>query len=178
MDVFLAFLDFARRQVASDTDIANREDGRSFLQDFRDAARQCVDYLDKTFPTFRDTHLKLPAYWARTEAKVFKDIAVARQIFEEFCTKKGYASMANVWECYVDLERELGNVNAARALFKRCFSRRLTLANGQEAGEHMCERWLRFEREEGSALDYKNAADKITPKIGDLKRRREQAVSY
>lgn len=131
LDVFLSFMDFARRQWVSGKDKHDRSDGGSFREDFRAAARQCVDYLDQAFPSFRDTSLKLPAYWARTEANTFDDVSSARQTWEEFVKKKGYAGIVEVWMGYISFERELGNIPGARAIFKRCFSRRLAFANNE-----------------------------------------------
>ena len=57
------------------------------------------------------------------------------------------------WLGYVAYERLHGSNEKARAVFQRCYARSME-GNGQV---EICEAWLRFEREIGSADDYFNA---------------------
>jgi hypothetical protein len=52
---------------------------------------------------------------------------------------------ADSWLAWVAMERSLRQVPAARAVFKRCYNRKME-ADGQLA---VALQWLRFEREEG-----------------------------
>jgi hypothetical protein len=68
------------------------------------------------------------------------------------------------WQRYIAMEWRLGNVGEARTLFKRCYSRRME-DGGQDV---LCEAWLRFEREEGSAEDHLQACLKAEPILAEL----------
>lgn len=56
---------------------------------------------------------------------------------------------ADTWLAWAAMERSLRQIPAARAVFKRCYNRKLE-ADGQLV---VAMQWLRFEREEGRSVD-------------------------
>lgn len=55
---------------------------------------------------------------------------------------------ADTWLAWAAMERSLRQIPAARAVFKRCYNRKLE-ADGQLV---VAMQWLRFEREEGRSV--------------------------
>ncbi|EFJ45259.1 hypothetical protein VOLCADRAFT_118442 [Volvox carteri f. nagariensis] len=110
------------------------------------------------FPDHLDLSLSLPAYWAQCEMYVMCDTAAAREVWEG-SLKGGLGRYAEAWEAYIAMERSARLIKEARALYKRCYSRRLE----QDGQLKLCQAWLRFEREEGRADDYLQALLKVEP---------------
>jgi len=92
----------------------------------------------------------LNAYWAKLERNLGKDLAAARGVWEN-TIKKRYnvccvqinkllfswlsatlksiyyspsGSVLEVWQQYISMEMEMGNMHEARSLYKRCYSKR------------------------------------------------------
>ncbi|CAN4108217.1 unnamed protein product [Withania somnifera] len=79
------------------------------------------------------------------------------------CTDIG-GSMLDVWQGYIAMETEMGNINEARSLFKRCYSKRFP----GTGSEDICNSWIRFEREYGALDDFDLAVKKVAPRLEEL----------
>ncbi|MED6206455.1 hypothetical protein PIB30_026784 [Stylosanthes scabra] len=117
--------------------------------------KHASDYLS---PHMKNTEglLRLHAYWARLEAKLGKDITAARGVWENFVKICG--SMLETWKGYIAMEVELGHINEARSIYRRCYSNSF-FGTGSE---DICHSWLRFEREFGNLKDFDHALQKVT----------------
>ncbi|KAL5993201.1 hypothetical protein ACLOJK_014124 [Asimina triloba] len=115
--------------------------------------------------------LRLHSYWARLEFNLGKDLAAARGVWESLIKISG--SMLEVWQSYIAMEIELGHINEARSIYKRCYSKRF-LGTGSE---DICYSWLRFEREFGTLEDFDHAERKVQPRLEELKLFRSQRES-
>lgn len=102
-DVYLSYMDFARRQSL----LSEGEAQEAYISAFRDVARQCDEYLDTYFPTFHDVELKLPAYWARTEAKHFGNVKASDLFLSSRSLKEG---QLNHFVLFAGRPRGLGSV--------------------------------------------------------------------
>ncbi|GLC34775.1 hypothetical protein PLESTB_001162500 [Pleodorina starrii] len=124
----------------------------------RDAFSSVTEFMMSHFPDHADRSLALPAYWAHCELHLMADMPAAREVWEG-ALKGGLGRYAEAWEAYIAMERSGRGIKEARALYKRCYNRRL-----EEGGQlRLCHAWLRFEREEGSADDYLQALLKVEP---------------
>ncbi|ESR44652.1 hypothetical protein CICLE_v10004084mg [Citrus x clementina] len=68
--------------------------------------------------------LRLYAYWARLEQTMGKDTVSARSVWERLLKISG--TMLEAWQSYISVEIELGHINEARSIDKRCYSKRFT----------------------------------------------------
>ncbi|KAG7670140.1 putative Squamous cell carcinoma antigen recognized by T-cells 3 [Nannochloris sp. 'desiccata'] len=157
--VGLARLDFLRRQ--RHVNICSRDE--SALLD-----RVCSVYsilkstIQEKFPDFYDPSFQLAEYSATLGVKLSRNnegIEAGRKIWED-ALKAGHgaaAKSAPVWLKYIEfLKSHLPRgsfVQGIRDLFKRCHAREMDGYGQLE----ICNAWLKFEREEGSANDYFNA---------------------
>ncbi|KAL4858071.1 Squamous cell carcinoma antigen recognized by T-cells 3 [Chlorella vulgaris] len=146
LEVMLARLDALRRR------------GADAFPSLRAAFRAADDLLHSYFPSHLDRAFRLTSYWADCEAGLGGDVKAARAVWE--AAVKGPAGRhADTWAAYVDFERRRGHTREARTLYKRCYSRKM-----EEGGQALlCDAWLRFEREEGSAEDHLAACIKAEP---------------
>ncbi|KAL5171320.1 Squamous cell carcinoma antigen recognized by T-cells 3 [Glycine soja] len=153
LDLFLTRVDGLRRRMAS----SNEEDLEYKI--IRETFQRASDYLS---PYLKNTEglLHLHAYWARLETKLGKDITAARGVWEN-CLKI-CGSMLESWTGYIAMEVELGHINEARSLYKRCYSKRFS----GTGSEDICQSWLRFEREFGKLEDFDHALHKDVKEIG------------
>lgn len=94
-------------------------------------------------------------YWARLESTLGKDLVAARGVWERLLKISG--SVLEVWQGYIAMESEMGNINEARSLFKRCYSKRFP----GTGSEDICNSWIRFEREYGTLDDFDLAVKKV-----------------
>ncbi|KAL2964331.1 hypothetical protein AAZX31_16G000600 [Glycine max] len=117
LDLFLTRVDGLRRRMAS----SNEEDLEYKI--IRETFQRASDYLS---PYLKNTEglLHLHAYWARLETKLGKDITAARGVWEN-CLKI-CGSMLESWTGYIAMEVELGHINEARSIYKRCYSKRFS----------------------------------------------------
>ncbi|KAL2964323.1 hypothetical protein AAZX31_16G000600 [Glycine max] len=164
LDLFLTRVDGLRRRMAS----SNEEDLEYKI--IRETFQRASDYLS---PYLKNTEglLHLHAYWARLETKLGKDITAARGVWEN-CLKI-CGSMLESWTGYIAMEVELGHINEARSIYKRCYSKRFS----GTGSEDICQSWLRFEREFGKLEDFDHALHKVTPRLEELKLFRIQQES-
>eukprot|EP00887_Chlorella_sp_A99_P001390 scaffold8.g1390.t1 len=119
--------------------------------------------LASYYPDAIDRSLRLPAYWAECEARAAGDLGAARGVWEALL-KTPAGRTAEAWAGYIDFERRRGGAAATRAIYRRAYSRRME--PGAQAA--LCEAWLRFEREEGSAEDHLQACLKAEPILAEL----------
>ncbi|OVA19144.1 RNA recognition motif domain [Macleaya cordata] len=157
LDLFLTRIDGLRRRFAL---AGSTEDILDYAV-IRDTFQRAADYLS---PHLKNTEglLLMYAYWARLEWKLGKDLVAARGVWESFLKISG--SMLEAWERYVKMEIETGHEDAARSIYKRCYSKRFIGTGSEE----ICHSWLRFEREFGTLEDYDHAVKKVTPRLEEL----------
>nr|KYP63247.1 Squamous cell carcinoma antigen recognized by T-cells 3 [Cajanus cajan] len=150
LDLFLTRVDGLRRRMTS----TGEQDLEYKI--IRETFQRASDYLS---PYLKNTEglLHLHAYWARLETKLGKDITAARGVWES-CLKI-CGSMLEAWNRYIEMEVELGHINEARSIYKRCYSKRFS-GTGSEI-QDICHSWLRFEREFGKLEDFDHALHKV-----------------
>ncbi|KAK9217155.1 hypothetical protein WN943_005780 [Citrus x changshan-huyou] len=81
------------------------------------------DYLSEQMKNTNGL-LRLYAYWARLEQSMGKDTVSARSVWERLLKISG--TMLEAWQSYISMEIELGHINEARSIHKKCYSKRLT----------------------------------------------------
>ncbi|KAL2344652.1 hypothetical protein Fmac_005937 [Flemingia macrophylla] len=128
LDLFLTRVDGLRRRMTS----TGEEDLEYKI--VRETFQRASDYLS---PYLKNTEglLRLYAYWAHLETKLGKDIVAARRVWEN-CLKI-CGSMLDAWNCYIAMEVELGHINEARSIYKRCYSKRFS-GTGSEVESALC----------------------------------------
>lgn len=150
LNVYLTRVHSLRRRISDGLDF------QKIRQTFMDAA----EFLTAQLGT--KELLRLYAYWAKLECSLGKDLAAARQVWENAIKKSG--SVLEVWEHYISMEMEMGHVHEARSLYKRCYSKRFAGSGSEE----ICHAWVRFEEENGTLDDYDIAVKKVTPRLKEL----------
>ncbi|KAK9810066.1 hypothetical protein WJX72_004227 [[Myrmecia] bisecta] len=110
------------------------------------------------FPEFVDRQLRIPAYWADCEYHMAGNADAARAVWEA-ALKTDLARYPEAWAAFIAMEVSNRNLPQARALYKRCYNKKLE-DNGRVL---LAEAWLRFEREHGSAEDLFQATLKVDP---------------
>ncbi|XVF26386.1 hypothetical protein REPUB_Repub14bG0011500 [Reevesia pubescens] len=165
LDLFLTRVDGLRRRISS----ARGDDVLDYSL-IRESFQQAADYL---LPYMKNTGglLRLHAYWAHLELKLGNDLIAARGVWESLLKTCG--SMLEAWQGYIAMEIELGHINEARAIYKRCYSKRFS----GTGSEDICHAWLRFEREFGTLEDLNHAVQKVTPRLEELQLFRLQQES-
>ncbi|WOL03631.1 squamous cell carcinoma antigen recognized by T-cells 3 isoform X2 [Canna indica] len=157
MDIFLTRVDGLRRRMSlGDT----KKDQLDYAL-IRDTFQRATEFLSPEFLSTDDL-LRLHSYWARLEVKLGNDIVAARGVWENLLKKSG--SMLEVWQSYISMEIELGQINEARSIYKRCYSKRFP----GTGSEDICHSWLRFEREHGTLDEFDLAQKKISPRLQEL----------
>nr|KJB56279.1 hypothetical protein B456_009G114100 [Gossypium raimondii] len=118
LDLFLTRVDGLRRRISSASG-----DGVLNYSMIRESFQQAADYLS---PHMKNTDglLHLHAYWARLELKLGNDLIAARGVWESLLKTCG--SMLEAWKSYIAMEIELDHINEARAIYKRCYSKRFS----------------------------------------------------
>ncbi|PNH11751.1 Squamous cell carcinoma antigen recognized by T-cells 3 [Tetrabaena socialis] len=169
--VILARVDYCRRRVAEQQAAAaaaaaapaagaapSRKAVAAAASRLRQALSAGSEHMLSYFPDFVDRSLRLPAYWAHCEEVVLGDVAAAREVWEG-ALKGALGRCFVAWAAFIAFERGARRIKEARALYKRAYNRRY-----EEDGQlQVCNAWLRFEREEGSADDYLQALLKVQP---------------
>ncbi|KAJ8445787.1 hypothetical protein Cgig2_027868 [Carnegiea gigantea] len=118
------------------------------------APAESIDYFSARLKG-TDALVHLHAYWARLELSLAKDIVAARGVWESLLKICG--SMLEAWKGYIAMEIENGNLNEARSIYRRCYTKRFP----GTGSEDLCQSWLRFEREFGTLEDYDHAVQKV-----------------
>lgn len=158
LDLFLVRADGLRRQIMKMDEISKS----SYLAQLRETFQRAAEYLSSHL-NYTDQFLHLHAYWARLEYQLGGDLEAARGVWESLIKTCG--GMLEVWQGYINMELSAGNINEARAIYKKCYSRRFKGSGSEE----ICESWLRFEREYGSLDDLDWAITKVTPRLKELR---------
>ncbi|MED6152021.1 hypothetical protein PIB30_087947 [Stylosanthes scabra] len=81
--------------------------------------------------------------------------------------------MLEAWKGYIAMEVELGHINEARSIYKKCYSNSFS----GTGSEDICHSWLRFEREFGKLEDFDDALQKVTRRLEQLRLCRMQQES-
>ncbi|XP_009411874.2 uncharacterized protein LOC103993510 isoform X1 [Musa acuminata AAA Group] len=157
LDLFLTRVDGLRRRMSL---VGSKEDGLDYVL-IRETFQRATEFLlPECLST--DDLLHLHSYWARLEVKLGNDIVAARGVWENLLKKSG--SMLEIWLSYISMEIELGQINEARSIYKRCYSKRFS----GTGSEDVCHSWLRFEREHGTLDDFDLAQKKVAPRLQEL----------
>lgn len=157
LDLFLTRLDGLRRRISMA--------GEMQVFDYavvRDTFQRASDYLSPHLKA-TDALLHLHAYWARLELSLANDIVAARSVWESLLKLSG--TMLEAWLGYIKMEIEKGNLNEARSIYRRCYTKRFSGSGSEE----ICKSWLRFEREFGTLEDYDYAVQKVSPRLEELR---------
>ncbi|CAO2829854.1 unnamed protein product [Amaranthus hypochondriacus] len=156
LDLFLTRIDGLRRRIS----VA----GEMQVLDYaviRDTFQRASDYLSVHLKG-TDALLRLYGYWARLELTLANDIVAARGVWESLLKISG--SNIEAWQGYIKMEIDKGTLNDARAIFRRCYTKRFP----GTGSEDICQLWLRFEREYGTLDDYDYAVQKVSPRLQEL----------
>ncbi|KAG2576290.1 hypothetical protein PVAP13_6NG016074 [Panicum virgatum] len=156
LNVYLTRVHSLRRRIS---------DGLDF-QLIRKTIMDAAEFLSPQLGTKELLHLN--AYWAKLERNLGKDLAAARGVWENTIKKSG--SVLEVWQQYISMEMEMGNIHEARSLYKRCYSKRFA----GSGSEDICHAWIRFEEENGTLDDYDLAVKKVTPRLKEFMMFRSQ----
>ncbi|GER38939.1 hypothetical protein STAS_15485 [Striga asiatica] len=166
LNIFLTRVDGLRRMICASKEAEESKDYVVIRDIFQRAADYLTPHLSNT-----DSLLRMHSYWARLEFKLGKDLNAARGVWEGLLKNSG--SMLKAWLAYIAWEIEMGHVNEARSLYKRCYSKRFS----GTGSEDICHSWVRFEREYGSLEHFDIAAQKVAPRIQELQLFRLQQES-
>ncbi|KAI3445538.1 hypothetical protein Pfo_002203 [Paulownia fortunei] len=166
LNIFLTRVDGLRRRISASTEV---EDGIDYAV-IRDIFQRASDYLSPHLNN-TDSLLRMHSYWARLELKLGKDLIAARGVWESLLKISG--SMLEAWQGYIAWEIEMGQINEARSLYKRCYSKRFP----GTGSEDICHSWVRFEREYGSLEQFDIAVQKVAPRLHELQLFRLQQES-
>ncbi|KAG8364024.1 hypothetical protein BUALT_Bualt19G0083200 [Buddleja alternifolia] len=166
LNIFLTRVDGLRRRISGSKQV---EDGMNYAV-IRDIFQRASDYLS---PHLKNTEnlVRMHSYWARLEFKLGKDMIAARGVWESLLKISG--SMLEAWQGYISMEIEMGQINEARSLYKRCYSKRFPGIGSED----ICHSWVRFEREYGSLEEFDVAVQKVTPRLQELQLFRLQQES-
>ena len=134
MEIILARLDGLRHKA------------QSGMQDLRQAFQQAAELMQTYFPDYTDRSLRIHAYWADCELNLAKDPVAAEAVWEGVL-KSTASHYVESWVGYVTMLVLSGNHEQARRVYKRGYSRKLE----EGSQPFLCEAWVRFEREHGTA---------------------------
>ncbi|KAK9095754.1 hypothetical protein Sjap_021251 [Stephania japonica] len=150
LDLFLTRIDGLRRRISTGM---SEEDGLNYAA-IREIFQRATDYLSPSLMNSEGL-LHLHSYWSRLELHHAKDLAAARGVWESLLKTSG--TMIEAWQKYVNMEIEMGHLDEARAIYRRCYCRRFA----GTGSEDICHGWLRFEREYGTLDDYDRTKRKV-----------------
>ncbi|KAL8141439.1 hypothetical protein V2J09_007460, partial [Rumex salicifolius] len=165
LDLFLTRIDGLRRMMSVAEEIQVLD-----YAVIRDTFQRASDYLSPQLKG-TDALLQLYTYWARLELSLRKDIAAARSVWESLLKISGLTLEA--WKGYIAMEIENDNINEARSIYRRCYTKKFPGSGSEE----ICQLWLRFEREFGTLEDYDQAFVKVSRRLEELQLFRQQQES-
>ncbi|KAH9627145.1 hypothetical protein KSS87_018385 [Heliosperma pusillum] len=124
LDIFLTRIDGLRRRMS----VADQMHVLDYAS-IRDTFQRASDYLS---PQLKGTEalLRLHAYWARLELILANDVIAARGAWENILKLSG--AMLEAWQGYISMEIEKGNLNEARSIYRRCYTKKFP-GSGSEA---------------------------------------------
>ncbi|KAK6159692.1 hypothetical protein DH2020_003073 [Rehmannia glutinosa] len=128
LNIFLTRVDGLRRRISASTEV---KDGVDYAV-IRDIFQRASDYLSPHLNN-TDSLLRMHSYWARLELKLGKDLIAARGVWESLLKLSG--SMLEAWQGYIAWEIEMGQINEARSLYKRCYSKRFPGTGSEMSNE-------------------------------------------
>ncbi|XP_058089960.1 uncharacterized protein LOC131236659 isoform X2 [Magnolia sinica] len=167
MDVFLTRIDGLRRRISLASAMEDDLDYRVIRETFQHATDFLSPHLKNT-----DNLLRMHAYWARLESSLGKDLTAARGVWESLIKTSG--SMFEVWQGYIAMEIELGHINEARSIYKRCYSKRF-LRTGSEVLPRLEELKL-FRSQQESKNTAASAFPKENPPAKNASQKRKTAT--
>ncbi|KAL6545676.1 hypothetical protein OROGR_009550 [Orobanche gracilis] len=157
LNIFLTRVDGLRRRICSSTAV---EDGMDYAV-IRDIFQRASDYLSPHLKN-TDSLLRMHSYWARLEIALMQSHS---------------GSMLEAWLAYITWEIEMGQINEARSIYKRCYSKRFPGTGSEEIIQDICHSWVCFEREYGSLEHFDIAVQKVAPRLQELQLFRLQQES-
>ncbi|XP_035540800.1 squamous cell carcinoma antigen recognized by T-cells 3-like isoform X1 [Juglans regia] len=166
LDLFLTRVDGLRRRLSFTAEVEDVLNYSLIRETFQNASDYLLQHLKNT-----NGLVHLHGYWARLELSLGTDLVSARGVWEGLLRICG--SMLEAWQGYIAMEIELGHINEARSLYKRCYSKRFP----GTGSEDICHSWLRFERQFGTLEDFDHAVQKVTPRLEELQLFRLQQES-
>lgn len=123
-----------------------RHNGPQHIQVLIQGFQQAAELMQTYFPEYLDRSLRIHGYWADCELHMAKDSAAAEAVWEGVL-KSPAARYVESWVAYITMLVGSGIIDQARRVYKRGYSRNL-----EEGGRvFLCEAWVRFEREHGTA---------------------------
>ncbi|GAY61488.1 hypothetical protein CUMW_210370 [Citrus unshiu] len=126
LDLFLTRIDGLRRRILFSGEVEGVLDYSLIRETFQHAS----DYLSEQMKNTNGL-LHLYAYWARLEQSMGKDTVSARSVWERLLKISG--TMLEAWQSYISMEIELGHINEARSIYKRCYSKRFTRTGSENS---------------------------------------------
>ncbi|XP_071729799.1 uncharacterized protein [Rutidosis leptorrhynchoides] len=157
VDIFLTRVDGLRRRILFAKEVDDGLDISLIRNTFQRACDYLTSQLNNTYSL-----LQIHSYWARLENIIGNDITAARGVWESMLKNSG--SMLEAWQSYISMETELGHINEARSLYKRCYTKRFS----GTGSEDICNSWIQFERQFGTLDDLDHASQKVTPRLQEL----------
>ncbi|CAH1976228.1 unnamed protein product [Acanthoscelides obtectus] len=128
LDLWLSYLEYSRR---------NEKDGAKLEKLFSDAVERLWEH---------DAQRKIARFHARLLAKK-ENMQAARKIWSGILGDATNKGLATAWLEFANLERQYGEVNQVRSIYKRALS---ACTEWQQA---IVDDWLMFERENGTLED-------------------------
>jgi len=152
LNLWLAYLDYRRRQLAYDDDDECLDKDK---EDLRAVFRQALDHLANVAG---DPECKVARYWANIESDRFRNMEQARQIWSEI-TMGPAGEKAHFWMEYIYLEKMFGDTKHLKKLFPRAF------AKTADFPSMIGDMWIQFEREEGTLDSFELAEKEVAAKM-------------
>ncbi|KAH9750299.1 EMBRYO DEFECTIVE 140 [Citrus sinensis] len=193
LDLFLTRIDGLRRRILFSGEVEGVLDYSLIRETFQVPLEFCVsvewfpaaisvpnvvrasDYLSEQMKN-TDGLLRLYAYWAHLEQSMGKDMVSARGVWERLLKISG--AMLEAWQSYISMEIELGHINEARSIYKRCYSKRFT-GTGSEVTPRLEELQLfRSQQESKSLPESADQKEHSVKKTGREKRKSDLNISY
>jgi RNA recognition motif-containing protein len=160
VEVLHSHIDAVRRRLAPPTSAPP--------ETLRSCCSSAVDSLAARFPKKGNEASSILQHWGRFEARVFRDIAKARDLWER--ALKNNAADAQAWLEYAAIERQFGLSEKVRSIFKRA------LNAVTQGAEPVVQAWVQFEREEGTLDQWQQACERGTQRLEVLGRKQQQEV--
>ncbi|KAH9750209.1 EMBRYO DEFECTIVE 140 [Citrus sinensis] len=110
----ISTVDGLRRRILFSGEVEGALDYSFITETFQRAS----DYLSEQMKNTNGL-LRLYAYWARLEQSMGKDTVSARSVWERLLKISG--TMLEARQSYISMEIELGHINEARSIDKRCY---------------------------------------------------------
>ncbi len=164
--VWMAFLDFKRRQMKYDDYEEDEDDKREQERDeMRSLFGKAVEHLATLGA---DPEFRVVRYWASLEGDRFRAMDRARSLWADVVANEAVGQQAKFWTEYIHLEKALGDTKHLRKLFPKALER------CRDWPETVGELWLQFEREEGTLKSMEEAETKLEKKMEKVRATRDK----